>query len=376
MSQVRTPKFTIKYNGKDITSDLTPYLTDVEYTDKVIGESDEISITLEDSEGLWRNEWWPSKGDKIDLDFGYDDLVTDAGTFTVDEIEISGPPDIVRIRGLASWVTTAMRTKESKAYEGQTLKDIAQSVASKHGLTLEGKIATMRIARSTQHQETDLEYLTRLANEFGYQFTIKGTKLVFWSVFELEKGTPVVEISRGDIASYSMKDKAFDSYAEANVKYHDPKEKKLVSFNVKDVQSAGGENFNDKSSADKLEIRVKAENQQQAEQIGKSQLYRKRANQIDGSISLEGNPILVAGNNFDLLDMGALSGRYHITESRHRISKSGGYETSIQIKRVGYVVKTKHKANKTPRKTRYDVSVVYPLNSLHLTRDAKIRNSK
>lgn len=358
MTTARSPKFKIRYEGKDITTDLTPYLIAVDYTDKARGESDEIQITLEDTEGLWRNEWWPTKGDKLNLDFGYDGALTDAGTFTVDEIEVSGPPDTVNIRGVASWITTAMRTRESKAYEGQTLKQIAETVAKKNGLTLVGQILTLRIARSTQNQETDLAYLKRLADEFGYQFSIKGDKLVFVSIFDIEKGLPVVELSRTDLMSYSLRDKALATYKKAVVKYHDSKEKKVVEATVSDVENGGGEKFNEATAADTLEIRTKAENKEQAELKAKVALYRSRSNQVEGTLTVPGNPFLVAGNNFELTDMGQLSGKYQIIESRHSISKGGGYVTSLNIKRVGYVVKEKQKARRKRKPPKYNVRVI------------------
>lgn len=358
MTTARKPKFIIRYEGKDITTDLSSYLLSVDYSDKERGETDELCISLEDSEGLWRNEWWPTKGDKLNLDFGYDEFVTDAGTFTIDEIEVSGPPDVVMIRGVASWITTAMRTKESKAYEGQTLKQIAETIAAKHGLTVEGRILTMRIARSTQHRETDLEYLKRLADEFGYQFSIKGTKLVFENIFEIEKGLPVVTIDRSELISYSLREKGFDTYKSAKVKYHDPKEKKVVEATVTDVENGAGENFSEKTAADTLEIRTKTEDKAQAELKAKAALYRSRSNQVEGSLTLIGNPVLVAGNNFELTNMGQLSGRYHITESRHSITRSGGYTTSIEVKRVGYVVKEKQKSTRKRKPPKYNVRVI------------------
>ena len=358
MTTARQPKFKIRYEGKDITADLSEYLISVDYIDKARGESDELQIVLADPDGLWRNEWWPTKGDKLNLDFGYDDAITDAGTFTIDEIEVNGPPDVVYIKGVASWITTAMRTHESKAYEGQTLKQIAEAVAKKHNLQLVGRILTLRIARSTQNRESDLEYLKRLADEFGYQFSIKGDKLVFESIFEIEKGLPVVTLDREDLMSYSLRDKALQTYKQAKVKYHDPKEKKVVEASVTDVENAGGESFNEKTAADTLEIRTKTEDKAQAEQKAKVALYRSRSNQVEGSLSLTGNPFLVAGNNFELTNMGQLSGRYHIMESHHSITKGSGYTTSLQVKRVGYVVKEKIKKKRRTKPPKYKVTVI------------------
>ena len=44
------PIFELFYEKKNITKDVSPYVTNIEYTDNEHGESDELSITFEDSE--------------------------------------------------------------------------------------------------------------------------------------------------------------------------------------------------------------------------------------------------------------------------------------------------------------------------------------
>jgi hypothetical protein len=49
---------------------------------------------------------------------------------------------------------------------------------------------------------------------------------------------------------------------------------------------------------------------------------------------MEGNPLLVAGNNFTLTGLGELAGKYYIKKSSHTISKGSGYDTSVEIKQI------------------------------------------
>lgn len=53
-----------------------------------------------------------------------------------------------------------------------------------------------------------------------------------------------------------------------------------------------------------------------------------------GSLTLPGNPKLVAGVTFDLTDCGKLSGKYLIESARHRLDRGGGYTTELEVKRV------------------------------------------
>lgn len=329
--RVRKPVVKINYNGKAVTEELTQYLTSVTYTDKVIGESDEISITLENSDGLWGSEWYPSKGDKIKLQMGYDDNIVDCGDFMVDEIEMQGPPDTVTLKGIATWVTSAMRTKASKAHEGKTLKEIVQAVAQKHGLSVQGTIYTIRIARCTQHQESDLAFLKRLADEYGFTFGVRGNTLTFDSIYKLEDRTPVMSIERGQLISYSLRDKTVGTYKKAKVRYQDPKSAKVVEA---DVDKVGEDAYDDVSGADELVIHSKSENNGQAEAKAKAALHKANSKQQSGSLTLEGEPLLVGGNKFTLNDMGHLSGDWYIMSSTHTFDKSGGYTTTLEINRV------------------------------------------
>lgn len=357
MEKVEIAHFKIVYNGKDISVDLSRYLTGVNYTDRVIGKTDEITIELEDTDGLWRNAWYPQKKDRVKLQMGYDDLMVDCGEFEVDEIQLSGPPDTVSIKGMASWVTSAMRTKDSYAHEGKTLKEIAQTVCDKLGLTLQGTIYTIRIARSTQDRETDLAYLKRISEEYGYVFSVRGTVMTFTSVYELEAGLPVRVFYREDLTSYDIRDKTSGTYKNAKVIYHNPKSGEAVEFD----QPA--DTAIPIASEDTLVIKNKAENNEQAMQQAKAALHFANTKQKEGTLVVPGDPLLVAGNNLDLEDMGILSGRYHILESIHAETRSGGYVTTMQVKQVGYIEPTKISKPRKKRKSRYDALVFHPTTS-------------
>src|SRR5574344_2426194 len=128
-----TPTFKIEYNKKDITKDVSNYVVNVEYTDFEQGQSDEISITFEDSSKLWQGAWIPSKGDSLRLFIGYvGEKLLNCGVFEIDEIEFVAPPDTLAVKALATGITKTLRQKNSVAYENKTLKQIANEIAKKH----------------------------------------------------------------------------------------------------------------------------------------------------------------------------------------------------------------------------------------------------
>jgi phage protein D len=348
---VAEPKFTITYNGKNISEDISRYMISLDYTDHAEGETDEISITLDDTDDLWTGAWYPEKKAKLVLDIEYRGKTLKCGTFEIDEIEIGGPPATCTIRAIAAGVSKATRTKRSKPYENQTLKQIADTIAGTYGMKVVGNIKPIKIERITQHQKKDLGFLRELAMEYGYVFSVRDNQLVFTLQSELEGKAEITEIDRTEVASYSFRDKAVEVYKEAKVSYYKQSQKGTVSQTEK-ITNADNVDFNTITpSADTANSFIRAENQGQAEAKAKAILYRSITKQNEGSLSMDGNPLMVAGINVSLTGFGVVSGKYHVVTSRHRIDKSSGYTTDVDVKRIAPVKdKAKEKAKKPARK--------------------------
>jgi phage protein D len=318
-------------NGRNVTADLTPYLLSVSYTDFVEGEADTLDIRLEDAEGKFRGSWYPIKGYTISLKFGYaGEPMRDCGAFEIDEIEGEGPPDVIVIRAIAAGVKHPYRTHQGKAYEATTLAAIAQRVARRLKLQLVGKIEPITIRRVTQIHENDLTFMRRLAGEYGYAFSIKGSKMVFYKRSELRNSQATLVLSRGDLTRYHVKDKIMGVVREAQVSYHDAKTKRLKHYKVQDTDRAGKES----ASEDRLKLNVRVESEEQAKAKAKAALEEANIDATQLELTLSGNPKLVAGINFYLEGMGKFGGTYHVVRSRHDMDRGGGYRTELEAKRV------------------------------------------
>ena len=353
MEKIKNPNFKVTYESKDITKDVSKSLIALTYNDAEEGETDEVSMELEDTDGLWRDAWYPTKGDKLELSIGYDGIMMNCGKFVVDEISLRGAPDTVTIRALAAATNSPLRTKTSTAHENQTLKQIAEKIAFKNGLTVKGEIASIQIERVTQNRESDLAFLARIAKEYGYLFSVRDKTITFTSIYGVEKGAPVLEIDRTDLIAYSVSDKSVKTFQSATVKYREPKTNKVVTATVKagdtlegGTGKVGGANTT--TSADVLEIKDKAENEAQARLKAQAALHKANSEGQEGTFDLYGEPLLMAGNNFTLTGMGKLAGRWHISRSTHTISRDSGYRTTIEAKRLKDVEKPEQR--KTPAK--------------------------
>lgn len=341
---VPAPVFTVAYNKRDITAWLTPFLLSVSWTANLDGdEADSAEISLEDSDGRWLRGWYPVKGDELVLHIGYADApLVPCGAFEIDEIGIDGPPSQVQIKALSAGVTQPLRTHEARAYEGTSLAGIVREVAARHGLTVVGDIEDIQIRRVTQMHEQDLKFLKRLAQEYGYAFNVRGKLLTFAALEGLRATRAVTVLRPGDLARYAFRDRIKDTPRKASAKYLDPKTKRLIEFEV-----ASEEEVVPKTSADTLRLNPRAESAAQARAKSKAALRRAQDQTTVCTCTLWGTPGLVAGVNVELAEFGQLSGVYQVARSVHRIDRSGGYVTELELRRVkARAVASQGKGNK------------------------------
>lgn len=331
---VQATLFSVLYNTKNITADIAKYMLSITYKDKTHGESDEIEIEVEDADALWSNGWYPEKGAKLTVKMGR----LNCGVFQIDEIEFKGPPTTVSIRGMATGIASSLRTKKSDAHENKTLKQIAQKVAAKNNLTISGDVPEITIGRVTQNKETDLAFLKRVAGMYGIVFSVRDTKIIFTSVYDLEKRVSSFVLDVTDLTSYSLKDKAdapkksrsIHGNAKANEKVEAEK-----AYN--DWEAEDGYKYPDTASEDEDVDYSYSENKQQAEAKAKAVMHLSAKNQFEGNIDIaseEFYDLACAGNNFQLNGTGKLSGKYHIESSTHKLDKSGGRTVECEIKRL------------------------------------------
>lgn len=372
VARVPHPVFVLSYGQKNITNDITPYVRSVTYTDYLSGQSDELEVELEDADGRWARQWYPGKGDTLSLKIGYEAApLLPCGAFEIDEIEFAQPPATVTIRALSTGIKKSVRTRVGRAYENTTLAAIAQRIAKRNHLTLTGKIRDIRIDRVTQYQERDVEFLTRLAQEYGYAFKIVGGKLVFTELVDLRDGKAVVTLRATDLISIRLRDKIKDVYQQAKVKYHNPKTKKLVVYGVKNdgqVAEVGHTTVAIKkqsgsaTSGDTLKLSTRSGSKAAAQAKAQAALDKANLQQTDGNLTLPGNPKLVAGTTFELADCGKLGGKYLVESARHRIDRGGGYTTELEVKRVALAI-TKGTGSSTAKKKTSKSLKVYGVNN-------------
>ena len=183
-------------------------------------------------------------------------------------------------------------------------------------------IEDIKVERITQDHERDLTFLKRLAEQYGYIFKISENNLVFYKTEKLITADSAKIIYKSDVTNARFIEKTSHLYKSVSVAYRNPKTGKDVTATAKNENCVKG---------DTLKLSTRAENKQQALVMAKSAL-QKGNHTIEGSLSMIGNPLLVAGLNVETKDFGYFSGKYHITEAHHIIDKIMGYSTNVEVK--------------------------------------------
>ncbi len=184
-----------------------------------------------------------------------------------------------------------------------------------------GDIEDIQVDRITQNKESDLTFLSRLAEEYGYIFKVTDKNLVFYDVQQLKGAKSTQIFYKSDLSRINLREKTSQKYKSVQVSYYDPKKKKTVKA------SARNENV---KKGDTLKITVRCANRKQAVQKAKAALSTADTT-IQGSIELVGNPYLVAGLNIELKGIGHFSGKYHIKQVRQVIDRNTGYKTYCEV---------------------------------------------
>jgi phage protein D len=326
---VRSPSWVLIYQGVNITTDISRMVLSISYVDELGGRAGELEVEIEDREKRWQAAWFPQQGDVVTLLIGYGgEPLLACGDFQVDDLELQGPPDVFHLRCLPAWITPSLRTRNSLGYESQTLAQIAATVAARHGMSVVGapnSIDTTYL-RVTQKQETDLEFLHRLAREHDYDFTVRGTQLVFYPRPRLEVQPPALILERKDVTRFDFISKTHRTYRQAQASYFDPHTKQLYT-QIAEAEPAA-------ATGDTLKVVARCENGQQAFERASAALHEANRLLVTGHLTAPGATLLVAGNSVELSGWGAMDGTYMIERAQHRLSRAAGYVTEIDLRRI------------------------------------------
>lgn len=333
------------YESADITKDITDYLLDFSYTDDN-DEADDLQITLENRERLWYQDWYPSRGDKFKPTI----LITDeqgqtkklpTGEYEVDELNITGPPNVATIKGVSALVSDEFKnTKRSQSWEKAEFKLIVDEISKKYGYKVIYNILKEKeFDKIDQNQMSDLEFLHKLCNDLNYGLKIEAKQIVITEEAYYEKHNPDFTIYYEDmqnkpqdniknngfeLLSYDMSQTSFSSYSAAELSYKDPKSGKTYHAKVG--------NKAEKVTKKILRLNKKVKSNKEAEEICKKALEKANVKTNPAKFTIAPrfpiySKMLIGVNGF-----GKFDGKYLVDKVSHNLSTSG-YTVDIECRK-------------------------------------------
>lgn len=336
----RRTKLAVSWETKAIARDLGPYLLGLTYTDNLTGAGDDLSIDVEDRDGLWSGDWRPTFGDKavarIETTEGWfgENPTTSVrlGTFAHDKITLKGPPLIATLKCISAALSSGLRRrKRTHAWRGVTLKQIAQDIADRASLQLEFDGDPGGAFKSAvQNDKSDWEFLEELTKEVGRTLKITEGKIAIYDELKLDStaSSGEIDLQGGNVLGWDFEADESARYGSCHVSCLNPRTGKVVKYQYPpDGQTVDGLDPNGQT----LEMRISVSDAAEAQV--RAQKMLRVANQFAGSgkLSVVGDPGLVAGVTFDLKNAFSLDGKFIITKAEHRVGD--GYECHLDVRR-------------------------------------------
>lgn len=326
----------IYVNGKNITDDISSYVKAVSYSDSLSDEADTAEITLHDVNHIWREAWFPQRGDTASIELvrvnwnGEDVENLNLGTFEIDECtntySASGGNEAkVKLNSIPN--SSGLRSiNESRSWEKVKLSKIAADIAADAGMILfYDTKEDPEIARAEQSEKSNLAFLQKICHDNGLALKASDGKLIIFDEEKFEEQEPIITLTYGmdAIKSFSAKATISKIYKKCVVNYKHGKKSEGISGEFDDTS---------KKSGMTLKVNQKVETQAEAEKLAKKKLREKNKEEIKISLTLVGRFVYLSGNVVELVDHGFYDGRYIIEKSTHNLG-SNGYEVNVEMRR-------------------------------------------
>ena len=225
----RTPKFSVVVitqdkQKKDITQTVADRLMSLTLEDNRGFEADMLDLQLSDHDGKLA---LPPRNATIQVALGWQgEPLIDKGKYSVDEVQFSGAPDTLTIRARAADLKGSLSTQKERSFHSIKLGALIAQIAKENQLESHcaKEYAEQTIAHIDQTNESDINLLTRLAEQYGAMATVKNSTLLFMPLGQGKTATgkpiPAVVITKQEGDSYNFSLAESDNYKAVRAYWH------------------------------------------------------------------------------------------------------------------------------------------------------------
>ena len=356
----------VKFNGKNVSKRLQGYLKTLTYTDVAGGESDSISISLQNIDAKWLNEWYPSKGDEISAGISFknwekenQDLYLECGDFILDDIKFSGGPMSASFGALSIPVNEAFKaTERTKTWKDVTIRQMAEEISGRYSLELIYDADEIQISSVEQSENTDSAFLYDICKTYGLAMKVYRYKIIIFDKGKYEAKEPVDTISRNDFVDdeWEYLDTLVGTYTGARISYTSGQDNEEISAYVGKIKE-------DAPGSRVLKVNEQASDLSDAgyKAAAKVNESNESATTISGRIFAK--PKIVAGVTVSIEGLGKADGKYFVDKATTEISSG---KTTMQVElhkvqeRITYIPQVVTDGSAAEEKKTYNVGdIVY-----------------
>jgi hypothetical protein len=284
-----------------------------------------ISLTFSDSAGVksdrvsvnvMPNFPRPKKGAKLKLTFIRGSISLECGLFHVQTVTRTNAKAL-SFSATGVEFSDVQKDRISHHYQNTKLSSIVDIVAKRLVHKVKFQTDDVEIKSLNQTNESDINFLDRLAKEYNSLASVKDDFVYF--VDKDDDDLPLSKIDVSRCSSSSLKHSSKTFYKSCEASWHDVDEAKLKSVTV----GAGSPVLKIQGSyLDAEDALVKA----------KAKLKSVNKGTVSGSLSLAGTKIY-AGTKVELFNTydGEDDGVYSVVSATHKYSRNVGWSTDVEI---------------------------------------------
>ncbi len=233
------------------------------------------------------------------------------------------------------------RGKNSKPWPDMKDSEVITAITAKHKLTPEVTDTRVKHPRIEQSQESDLEFITKLADRNGFELYVFDKTLYCSPPFNDKDASFVFEWGHG-LTSFTPEINISEQVTQVEVMGWDINTKKEIVGKAKAGQEPG-RTGNRKSGGEIIKsicrdeppvhrVRQPVYSKEEANRRAEAILKKRAEGFVKGSGEVIGNPLIFVDNIVELKGLGKkFSKKYYLENSSHTVGSSG-YKTTFNVK--------------------------------------------
>lgn len=311
------PFIEVAVNGSPVSSAFYSRLISASIHDAPGGEADTCELEFDDGGNVTAI---PKAGAEISVRFGFrDGASAKMGLFKVEKPVISGGPEGERLSLSGRSVDMRKDIKEplSEHFDDKTIGAIVQELAGRHKASaiVSPEFASLKLDYIARSEQSVSDFLTRLADRHGAQFSIKGKKFLFLARDTLAP----VTIAKSECAEWEFSIEPRPRHSKAESGWYDRKTAKVMF-----------ESWSTGLEGPVRRLRNVLASKGEAKSAAKAEGERLNRATGSGSLTLAGRPEIAADTPLILIGFRAeVNGAWKAGAVEHTFDET--YTTSITL---------------------------------------------